>query len=315
MTARVPACEVAGDVDAVAAALRWIGWIVDPRSRDAATGHWWSWVGEGGYPYAEATAWVLLALAEARAAGIAHGSALAEIGDAACEGLARGARQGGLGRGGRWYAFDTAVGLAAVHAWRPEHPAVNALWLQLRTMAAERRAVQGGPRLGQPAPGARWSEVWGAHLLWLAVAAHSLGEVAWARSLAKDLLDPAALVPMPTYCHALAYACEGLVALRGEAVFDTQLGAWWTRLRRAATPGGVVAHAGEKGPVRADTTAQTARLLRTLEPQADAAPWLRLLWDWTDAQGAVHYEPGSPHANAWCTAMALRAAVAALEDG
>ena len=74
----------------------WARFLQDEKTRDPATGLWWSWVSADGsaYPYEEATAWALLAGATDERAR----DALRAI-----------TMQRPAQRAGRAYLFDTAV--------------------------------------------------------------------------------------------------------------------------------------------------------------------------------------------------------------
>ena len=312
---------VAGDGAEFALSLidRWAGWLAHPLARDPQTGQWWSWVGgPAAYAYPEATAWVVRCIAQLRDHQhlFRHSPQVADLiglGDSAAATVAHCAQAGFLQRHGRGYAFDTAVGLTALLAWNPQHHAIVDLRRGLDPFLTERRAVVGGPRRGESRRGHRWSAVWGPHLAWLAIPLRKLGETHVALTVAAQVrTDHAAL---PNYAHALAYACEGQAAV---ADLDPQARQWLdlglARLAEQADSAGVRADRREPSPLRADATAQAIALAAQWQGRSPPTRWptLSALAALTTNTGAVGYEPGSPCANAWCTAMAIDAAMAVL---
>lgn len=210
--------------------IRLAAWLAAPAARDPATGLWWSWRNAAhlGYPYAEATAWVVLVAARLR--GTPAGALLAgpaADGARVLEDIARAA--GGLGRAGRVYLFDTAVGLAALDAWGGAGAVRDGLFATVQAFCAARCAVDGGPVAGSETAATAWSEAWGSHLLWLNVALQPRGETALASGITTELLatcarPDGALRCHPAsdraYAHATAYAAAGLYAHGGAAERD-----------------------------------------------------------------------------------------------
>lgn len=303
---------------------RWAAWLAADEARDPRTGHWWSWrpLQASPYPYPEATAWVLLAAAELRAAG--WDTPLQAVADSACATLLATARtDGGLGRSGRLYAFDSGVAAAAVAAWTGQAEVAGPLLQAARSLLADRRGVEGGPPLGRETAATHWSEAFGVHLLWLVLPLRQAGLQAEATELTAQLLTACAGEPLRhhraahrAYLHALAYGAEGLATSPQAA--DREVGrAWLRHLADRLGPDGVAAWS-DGGPAHLDVTAQIAWLAARLggtEAAEVRHKALGALHSATDGQGGVAYRPASPHRNTWCTAFALRAMAAVRGPG
>lgn len=301
---------------------RWAAWLAAPEGRDPATGHWLSWrnAQKQGFSYEEATAWVVRLAALLR--GTEHGEALAPAAAAGAERLVEAATaRGGLGLRGRLYAFDTAVGLAALDTLGGHESACARLETTLTALVEERRGVEGGPRLGGESPDTRWSEAFGAHLLWANLPLLARGRHDAADALTEALLETCA-TPDGTlrihgkseriYAHAAAYAATGLRARGDDRSARVAHGTTRLLLTSRNALGLVPAWLDvELAPARADATAQAAwlgatsgdPLLETLGAEArDALSHL------TSPAGGLRYEPGSDDVNTCATAFALEAA-------
>lgn len=293
-----------------------IAWLA--AQRDPETGLWWSWQGPSGdaYPYEEATAWVVLLAAALR--GRPEAAPLVRAAEAGVEALAGCARaRGGLGRAGRVYAFDTAVGMAALQAWGGAEVALGQLSAGLEAMIARREAVEGGPAQGEERAQTRWSEAWGGHMIWLAVPllragrrdlAELLAEEIGARCRRDDGLLAIHGASREVYAHATAYGAEGWLALgrRREAVAVVRA------LLAAPTRSGLVpARPGARGGAeRTDVTAQVLRIAARC--QADPQdPGLqrarRALDEAAHPRGGLRYEAGAEDRTSWSTVFALAA--------
>ncbi len=334
----------------VASALRrWLDGLAGLQ--DPSTGLWWSWRGPGAraYRYEEATAWVILLAAELRAAGLdgLDGLDTTQI-EAGCGALdAAIASRGGIGRAGRVYAFDTAVALAALTAWGGLDRAIACLHATLDEMRAARCAVTAGHAAGGETAETRWSEAWGAHMLW---ACRAL--TADDQRVVPDLID--ALLPLQradgafavhrastaAYAHATAYAAEGLIdcgradgvaaAKRAIAALVAGLGAtdtvvaWLPDIEappradnQAPRPAAAIGPARvphDSADRRLDATAQLARLLYLADGQdrALADRLINGLIARTATDGLIPWRDGSADRNSWTTVFAARAALAAL---
>jgi hypothetical protein len=219
-----------------------------------------------------------------------------------------------LGRGGRLYAFDTGVGLAALQAVGGHDEACATLLSTLCEFCDRRVAVEGGPPLGLERATSRWSNTWGAHLLWLNDPLLAAGQVGRAEALTVELLDRClrddGLLHIhgasdAVYAHAAAYAAQGLLA-RG----DTELaGRAANALLRAQRRDGLVPAWIDRSesPGRTDVTAQALWLWQrcgdhSLVEHAERA--LCALSAMTSPCGGVRYESGSNDVAAWSTVFA-----------
>jgi len=297
-------------------------WLADDAARDPATGLWWAWVHpqHDSFAYEEATAWVALA-----AADLVDEPGASELRTCVEQALPRlterVASRGGLGRGGRTYVFDTAVCLAAWQAWQggaADPATARALLATVDAFFARRQAVDGGPCLGREGPQTRWSEAWGAHLLWLAVALARAGRQARAVELVNELL-PRVLradgllrvhsAADQVYSHSALYGAEGLLAA-GQR--DIAAGVVEAVLQAPDRDGLVPAWlAPARGPGRTDATAQAVMLAGTIgaavsEERLQSAR--RALQRYTDACGGLRYATDSDDINCCATAFALRMA-------
>jgi hypothetical protein len=303
-------------------AERWIRWLANPVARDPATGLWLSWCDpkHPGYAYEEATAWVILVAAglrqrpNARPLLVAAEQALGPLSECV-------RARGGLGRDGRVYAFDTAVGLAACLAWGGAHEIASTLLGTLLSMCDRRRAVEDGPTLGQERVDTRWSEAWGGHLLWLAGPLRAAGEAQQAATLVRDLLPRLrredGLLRIhgandTVYAHGALYGAEGLMA--AGHVADAR--AVVTALLRGPGDGALVPAwpLRSQASGRADATAQALFLATaTQAPVSDSRleGARRALQRLTAEEGGLRYESGSADLNTCATAFALRPGVMA----
>lgn len=282
----------------------WQNWLRASPARDPASGLLLSWVApdKSGFAYLEATAWALLAQADepAGTAALRH-----EI-----------TAHGGIGLLGKIYLFDTGVALQAFIE-RDDDEAVAILQRTVNEMIDAQIAVQGGATLRATTQDARWSQSFGAHLLWLCRPLVALGD----RSRASQLIDlilPGCLRGESTiavhsqtntrYAHALAYAAEGLVCwdpqhpVAGSVIAEL--------LDVAEHHDGLIPAHVDNGPLRTDVAAQTLALAaRTGRTDHPAVAMIQArLQQLTQPCGGLPYEPNSAHINACATAFAAIAA-------
>lgn len=269
---------------------------------------WPSWTNPGkpGFPYEEATAWVLRC--SRRGLGLNARSVAAardELGR-------RIEASGGLRAHGRLFAFDTAVALGAFEAATSTG---RSLVSTVAGFVRARRAVEGGPVLGEERPDTRWSEAFGAHLLWLNRPLREAGEHALADDL-TSLVLPRVLrhdgllrihgASDRVYSHAMAYALDGLVAAgaEGRALAKRGLVAMLDRFDGRSP---LAAFVDEPSPRRADVTAQCAALARQLVDDATADALLAAVARLQDPSGGLYYESGSADLNTCAAVFALEA--------
>lgn len=295
------------DVDA---ALAWLttGPLVSPSGVVDA----WVEPDGRGYPYPEAGALVLRLLAGQRS----HHPRITAI----RSWLLRCVQHDDLGKGGRRYAFDTAVILAAL----AEHPVDPG-----RLQSLGRRVLHGiaQGRIVEPPAAPRWSTVVGPHLARTVIGLRRLRDTVGYDFDPSPLglvepLGTGRVVTPPgdgTYLHAMLYGLEGLANLvdlgvdpgRGQERLDVAL-RWLAEIQNA--DGSLPAwHDGTRGygPRPADAVAQAVRLWILHDPDRyveGIAAGLRFLRRLQTPGGAIRYAETSPHENAWATVFAVQAA-------
>jgi hypothetical protein len=288
-------------------------WLAEgPLHRpDGGVLSWWD-EARTGYPYPEAAAlWLTYEKSVPLFAGAARRAAVERWL------TTQAGPEGGFGRHGRQYLFDTAVVLRAL---------LGAAEVAGRAVEDAFRFVRHGIEQGMPVvpPGAgqHWSECLGPHLLKCALALWQYDEQVGGgrgRRLIGCLVDR--LLPLfgegrfvvatgadMTYAHAHCYALEGLLFLRqvGCRDFSAVLrdGAVW--LSEVQEPGGGIRSFSDGrrvwGEPHADTTAQAVRLWTALDREAFAGPIraaLGFLGRLQAESGAVRYAPNLEHHNTW----------------
>lgn len=230
--------------------------------------------------------------------------------------------QNEVGKNGHRYTFDLAVVVAALASERAdadERLALRHLGDRLITELRTRTAVR-------PGATARWSTVFGPHLLKAAVALQRLSsfvdiDVDWKALPSVQAEADGRIVTPPgskTYLHAMLYALEGL-AVAVEAGIDPdrnrrslQSGLNW--LRAVQHPGGglVAHHDGTHGagPHPADATAQAVRLWALVDRRAHAeaiADSLAFVAELQDPSGGIRYSDASGDLNTWATVFTVQA--------
>jgi hypothetical protein len=285
----------------------WRRWLQSPACRDPKSHLWRSWVasGDSGYPYEEATAWAL-------GAGVEDAAAL--------QALTAILRARPLARDGQTYLFDTAVALdAAVTLHAAGVAGAQAFkecaWRRAEPLLKDRRAVPNGPRPGEEREDTRWSESFGAHMLWLVRPLVRLGETEQAMALIEAVWPGCRADPLPkvhaagatVYAHAAGYAAEGLAW--GDALHRAAAAQITTKLLDvAAQHDGLIPAFVDHGPLRADISAQAWHLACTLGIQHTATRQIqRALQALTTPDGGIRYQPDSDHVNTCVTVFALRA--------
>ena len=288
-------------------------WLASDALRDPATGHVLSWLNPAkpGYAYPEATAWLVYVASKWRRAGYA--GPLLDAAQRYAEVLAQTVLADGLlSRSGRAYLFDSGVALAALDAWGGFACAADRLHEECLKLIQQERAVVDGPALNETDPSTRWSDAFGAHLLWLNIPLLSRGDTSNTDRLTDRLLDAcvrsdgAIAIHGRTrdcYTHSCCYAIDGLMARRDQESLDAARSALD---RLCAVFGGGLAHAwldDSSSPPRLDASAQLKRL----------RPEYSLGFDTLASHavgGGVPYEPGSADLNNWATAFLVEAGIA-----
>jgi hypothetical protein len=271
-----------------------------------------------GYPYPEAAGLLLSTLSTASGFAADAGAAADRIAGALCNAIGA---DGGIGRDGTTYLFDSAVALAGLLRYRRAggrvdcDPSIHRLRRFLCEQIAARVAVL--PRSAE-ADG-RWSTQFGAHLL---KCVHSLH--LYARTFGDELRDDlvATLIersghqPSPVYIHPFCYEQEGHLLIEHYGLcrlFEPIDGAleWLAALQRE--DGAIRAFANGMdgfGEARSDATAQAVRLwlLRDRARYADAITrGLAFLAACQDPQGGIRYSPAGADVCSWSTMFAWQA--------
>jgi len=305
--------------------LSWLlhGRVVDERGAVS------SWVNPGhpGYAYPEAAALLLsLLVIESEGTQLIRDRIASRI-------VADLSPRGGLGRRSVDYAFDSAMGLAALAA----HVESGGDGVAAKDLIGLRGFVEGCLRERRAAISHdaletdRWSRRFNCHLLkagiGLDMAYRALPGEPSRAGWRRDLLDE--LLPLfdgerfridgaspRTYVHAHCYAVEGLLYMRARGVgeLDDVLESSARWLADIQWPdGGIPAWADGAGPAagpHGDTTAQAIRIWCCLDPQgfasriASGSGFLRTL---QSPDGGLRYAPHSKDVNCWVTVYGLQA--------
>lgn len=278
----------------------------------------WSNPHHPGYPYPEAAGLFLSTVCTALSAE-GEGSAAA---DRAASWLCKSiAPDGGVGRGGVAYLFDSAVALAGLLRYRAKGGRIGGdeSIHRLRRFVGDRIAAGAAVRPVSAVADGRWSTQFGAHLVKCLHALH-LYACTFGERLRDDLV--AALInrsghqPSPVYVHPFCYEQEGHLVLAHydlPSLFEPVDGTldWLAALQQP--DGAMLAFANGMdgfGEARSDATAQSARLwlLGDRTRYADAiARALAFLARCQTPEGGIRYTPGSDDVCSWSTMFTLQA--------
>jgi hypothetical protein len=303
-------------------------WLSSPAvvSPDGAVA---SWVNPAhpGYAYPEAAA---LWLSHFAFAGKLHSVSDEQPGRAAtCAAVAdwlcaRVHTDGGLGRDGLSYLFDSAVGLAAFvryasgSGWSgPVEETAHRLFRYIERGIRHRVPVSPPPDVAN-----RWSLRFDPHLIKVSLSLFLYGEATGTEvgALVEELISAAGGLDgerwidagPDTYTHALCYAVEGLIVLQRHG-FPVRAEAVLAVLDELASmqreDGSLPAFLGG-GESRTDATSQALRCWTLWAPERYASARnqaLRFLADSQSASGGLVYAPGSSDVNAWATLFAVQA--------
>jgi hypothetical protein len=311
-----------------------VDWLVSDRvvAPNGAVRSWWN-PDHPGYAYPEIAGYLLSLLAF-------EGLATVPIRDRIARRLvADMSADGGVGRGGTDFVFDSAMALTglisheAIGGTIPGPDAVDRLFGYVTRTLLDRRAYTGG----DPGDDTHWSRSYGCHLLKTSIAL-----MAYDARMPGVTVDPLLdrlrddLTPLydagrfrtnatseVSYLHAHCYAIEGLMAMEeldprcGELIDG---GAAWLAGIQDPTGGIHAWHDGKKayGPLRSDATAQAVRIWSCVDrgaftPAIDRA--LAFLASMTTPEGGLRYEPGSEDTNTWASIFGLQAIRWADEGG
>ncbi len=271
-----------------------------------------------GYPYPEAAGLLLSTLcAASRSEGDAGAAA-----DRVAAGLCNAIRSdGGIGRDGITYLFDSAVVLAGLLRHRRaggradgDEP-IHRLRRFVCGQIAARAAVL--PRSAQ-ADG-RWSTQFGAHLLKCVHSLHLYAQTfgdGLQDDLVATLIERSGHQPSPVYVHPFCYEQEGHLLIEHYglcSLFEPIDGAleWLAALQQP--DGAIRAFANGMdgfGEARSDATAQAVRLWLLRDREAYDEPIRRSLAFLARCQspeGGIRYSPGGNDICSWSTMFVLQA--------
>jgi len=285
----------------------------------AADGQVLSWSNgrHPGYAYPEAGGLLLSTLCAERGIDDLSASAADRIAGWLCTTMAR---DGGVGRGGVAYLFDSAVVLAGLLRYRacggrvggddPIH--------RLRNFVRGRIAAGEAVLPRSAAADGRWSTQFGAHLVKclhsLKLYSREFGEEVEAEFV-ETLINRSGMQPSPVYVHPFCYEQEGhlVVAYGGLShLFEPIDGALNLLAVLQQADGGLLAFANGMdgfGEPRSDATAQAVRLwlVRDRRRYADAiSRALAFLAGCQTPEGGLRYSPGSDDICSWATMFALQ---------
>jgi hypothetical protein len=250
-------------------------------------------------------------------------------------------QDGGIGRSGIRYVFDTSMALSGLIAQRRAAGELPDPALPTRLfdfIAAEIRARRAAstPTSGG---GAHWSTSYGCHLLKTALAITAYGEE-YGDARCPALIDQliADLTPLfedgrfrihdhddYSYLHSNCYALEGLLAIEAAAPRGwlrplIRRGALWLARIQDECGGIRAGHNGFSavGELRGDATAQSIRIW-TLVDRAAFAREIAAAAEFLDGLrvdgGGYRYSPNSQDVNTWVTIFATQALTWANEGG
>jgi hypothetical protein len=241
--------------------------------------------------------------------------------------------QGGLGRRGVRYVFDTAMALSGLIAQRRaegELPDPNLPRRLFDFLATELLARRGAstPTSGS---GAHWSTSYGCHLLKTSLAILAYREM-YGDPRARTLVDQLVTDLTPlfedgrfrihehediSYLHSNCYALEGLLAIEASAPRGwlrpiIRRGALWLARNQDVSGGIRSGHNGysPSGELRGDATAQAMRIWSLVDRNAFAAEISAAsgFLDSLRVEGAgFRYSPDSEDVNTWVTIFACQA--------
>jgi len=272
-----------------------------------------------GYPYAEAAGLFLSTLSTSPSIEGDGRRAVDRVADWLCRSIGR---DGGVGRDGIVYLFDSAAALAGLLRYRSAggRGASDKAIHRLRRFVCDQIAAGAGVRPRDAAGDGRWSTQFGSHLLkslhGLHLYARAFGE-ALPDDLVEALVNGSGHQPSPVYVHPFCYEQEGhlVIAHYGlSSLFEPIEGAleWLAALQQP--DGALLAFANGMegfGEARSDATAQAARLwlLRDRKRYGEAiSRALAFLADCQTPQGGIRYAPARDDVCSWSTMFTLQAA-------
>jgi hypothetical protein len=232
------------------------------------------------------------------------------------------ASNGGVGRDGIIYLFDSAVALAGLLRYRAAggSAAVDDTIHKVQRFVCEQIAAGTSVLPRSAAEDGRWSTQFGAHLVKCLHSLHLYAD-AFGERVPEDVV--AALIgrsgnqPSPVYVHPFCYEQEGHVVVGHyglASLFEPVEGAldWLTALQQP--DGSILAFANGMdgfGEARSDATAQAVRLWLLADRGRYSAPIasaFAFLAGCQSSAGGIRYTPASDDVCTWSTMFTLQAA-------
>lgn len=286
----------------------------------AADGSTFSWSNPShqGYPYPEAAGLLLSTLSTTPDVGEESRAVADRIASWLCRCIGA---DGGVGRDGITYLFDSSVALAGLLRYRAAGGREGGDDPIHRLAAFVGACAAAGTSVSpiHAASDGRWSTQFGAHLV---KCLHSLHLYATTfgrpvrEELVATLIDRSGRQPSPVYVHPFCYEQEGHVIAASyhlTRLFEPIDGAleWLAAVQRR--DGALLAFANgleRFGEARSDATAQAVRLwlLRDRDRYADAiARALAFLASCQTSEGGILYTPERDDVCTWSTIFTLQA--------
>lgn len=293
-------------------------WLV--RDALCADGAIVSWVNPAhpGYPYPEAAGLFLSTMSSSPGAATGDAATLDRVAGWLCRTIGT---DGGVGRNGTSYLFDSAVVLAGLLRYRDAGGRVGGDGVVRRLGAFVHEQIACGAAVSPRSAEAdgRWSTQFGAHLVkclhGLHLYARAFGDPLPAH-LVTALIDRSGHQPSPVYVHPFCYEQEGHAVVQRyglASLLEPIDGAldWLAALQQP--DGGILAFANGMdgfGEARCDSTAQAVRLwlLRDRTRYSDAI--VRALGFLAACQtdaGGIRYSPDSIDVCSWATMFTVQA--------
>lgn len=294
-------------------------WLLSDAIADASGAIFsWSNPQQPGYPYPEAAGLFLSTFSKPSVPMPAHRTAADRTAGWLCASLGP---NGGLGRDGVEYLFDSAVVLAGLLRYRcaggrvggdePIH--------RLRRFVCDRIMAGVAVQPGDATADGRWSTQFGAHLVKCLHSLHLYARVFGERvedEVVATLVDRSSRQPSPIYVHPSCYETEGhFIAARSgfPNLFEPLDGTvdWLAALQRP--DGAILAFANGIdgfGEARSDSTAQAVRLWLLHDRRRYAEPIARALGFLAACQtreGGIRYTPDRDDVCSWSTMFTLQA--------
>ena len=279
----------------------------------------WSNPQRPGYPYPEAAGLFLSTVSTSSCRETGGASAADRVAGWLCNSIGP---DGGVGRGGITYLFDSAVALVGLLRYRAAGGRVggDAAIHRLQAFVCDQITAGAAVLPRHAAADGRWSTQFGSHLLKclqsLDLHARMFGERPVSDDLVAALVDRSGRQPSPVYVHPFCYEQEGHLVIADHALaslFEPIEGALELLAALQQPDGAILAFANGMegfGEARSDATAQAVRLwlLRDRPRYGEAiARALSFLASCQTPHGGIRYAPGRDDVCSWSTMFTLQA--------